>query len=353
MEDIVELYTTLLLSTCGILLIIWIMLLQQYCVSDFHDKQRLQRILYAVLFTSLSFILNILMYLSCIYPTAMFQDVSLVFIQCMFEALYVIIAFHIFRIFHLWSINQFYKPINMPLPAYYYYFFNVLQAIVIVMVLICYGAIYFTNDQRWAILFYIFISFVILTEAIFALFNLKKTSNLFKHSQKNALIIAAKRYIRTIRVVAISICMYSCFQAIMCFFILINYELISFNHSLGIAVTHSIIFIVLGLVLILWIYQRIPCCGCCGHMDESSVCIVYGCDGFCEFWYYLCYCYGCKCCNKTIGYDEDFDSENSKTAVLLQESTNITVNSTGTHTTGLYVTIERTEKSTPNATVGW
>merc|ERR1712228_141272 len=148
-------------------------------------------------------------------------------------------------------------------------------------------------------------------------------------SQKNKSIKSAKRYIRTIRLLTALICSYSAFQTFMCIQILIKHPIVSFNHELGVAVTHSFIFIVLGIVLILWIYQYVVCCGCCGHISDSSVCVVYGCEGFCRFWNYLCFCFN----DLVIGYEYD-ENETTKTSVLLQRSTNVNTLQTATHTTG-------------------
>ena len=332
------LYTILILSTCCVLTVICSISLQQYCVSDFFDKPRLKRILSALLFISLSLILNLLIYLARMYPNYMYAPgISLELTWCAFEAVYVIIAFHVFRIFHIWSIRKYYDSINLTVPKWHKYFFNILQLTVILMVLICYPFIFIFNDTNWSIRFYIFVAFVIFVEAIFTLANLRRMSNLFKHSQKNKSIQFAKRYIRTIRLLTALICSYSAFQTFMCIQILMRHPIVSFNHQLGVAMTHSFLFIVLGILLIVWIYQWVPWCGCCGHISDSSVCIVYGCEGFCWFWNYLCFCCG--------DYEDgNGDEQTSKTSVLLKKSTvNINVSRTLTHTTDVYVTIDETE----------
>ena len=154
---------------------------------------------------------------------------------------------------------------------------------------------------------------------------------LFRNSKTNALIKSANRYINILHILITIICIYSILQAFMCIEILVPNPIFSWNHDLGMAATHSFIFILSGITLVIWIYQRVPCCGCCGYLSNNSTCFVYGCSGFCEFWYFLCYCYCCKWCgfDKVIGYDFDStatkrrnaDRNSDKHALLLQEST--------------------------------
>eukprot|EP01083_Nonionella_stella_P028604 78772_1 len=340
------LYNILLIVSNVILGIIWMISLQQYCVSDFYEKSRMNRLLSAVLFITLSLALNMLVYLDKLYPnTQVHAGVSLYVVICVFEALYVIIAFHIFRVFHVWSIDQFYSPFNMKIPKWYHCFFNVLQLSVIVMVCICYSFVFIYDESDWIIIFYVFIALIILIQATFALFNLRKVSKYFKdtNSQQNASIKSAKRYIGTIYVLTSTICVYCVFQAFMCIEMLVSDPYISFYDEIGIAFTHSVIFIVLALVLIVWMFQSTPCCGCCGHISDTSVCIVIGCEWFCQFWFYLCCCYGCVCCDEdTIRYELETTLKTTRT---IQTSTNA---NTATHTTGIYVTNEQTNGSSQN-----
>ena len=172
-----QLYTLLLITTSIILFLIWILALQQYCVSNFYNKPRLKRILSALLYTTLCLILNILIYLSKLYPNpksyAQSGGVSLELIECVLEAMFIMIGFHIFRMFHMWTITQLYTPINMPIPKWFNYFFNSLMASVIIMIFICYPLMILFNDGKYLIFFYIFIAFVILSQAIFAIYTLR------------------------------------------------------------------------------------------------------------------------------------------------------------------------------------
>ncbi len=101
------------------------------------------------------------------------------------------------------------------------------------------------------------------------------------------------------------------------------------SHITAIAITHSLLFVVLALVLILLIYQT-------SKVSGTSVAIIYGCGAFCEFWFYLCCCYGC-CFDKMEDY---VSGMNRKDDVLLKESTNMSINSVRTHTVGSFVSIK-------------
>ena len=341
-------YTILLLTTSAVLFFIWIHTIQQYCISNFYDKPRLRRILSTLFYTSFSLILNILIYIIQLFPKSTISGshsgVSLVFIECVLEAIFVIIAFHIFRTFLVWSIKQFYTPSNMPIPKWFYLFFSFIQIYVTLSVCIFYPLMILFNNQFYLLLGYILIAFAILFESLFAMYNLRKIRILFKYSTKTALIKTAKRYLCGIYVLVALICIYSILQIFMCILMLINSEWIAFNHGLGVAVTHSFILIVTSFVLLIWNYQDIKCCGCCGYLSNDSVCIVYECDAFCEFWYYLCYCYCCNwlpCWRDKIGYQLD-SKQIDKQAVLLQESTmNVTRKNT-TDATGNSATITKT-----------
>eukprot|EP01084_Bolivina_argentea_P132686 234157_1 len=109
-----ELLVILLAITTFTLTIQCFIVFQQLCITNIADRIRLYRILMISLYTTLSIMGNILMYLSALYPdyTIASLATNISTIQIIIEAISICIGFHLFRIFNIQTSHKIYAPTN-------------------------------------------------------------------------------------------------------------------------------------------------------------------------------------------------------------------------------------------------
>eukprot|EP01084_Bolivina_argentea_P290439 498897_1 len=132
-----ELYLILLIVTISVLITIWTLSLLQLCATNINDSKRCRTILLVLLWTTISTIANTLVYSSSMfqnYKIKIFKPMKLSMISNIFEALYICIGFHIFRIFHLSNVQRIYSSMNLKPPKGYTYLFNIMQMIIFITV---------------------------------------------------------------------------------------------------------------------------------------------------------------------------------------------------------------------------
>eukprot|EP01084_Bolivina_argentea_P087351 157757_1 len=273
-----DLYILLLSISIGILLIIWILELNQLCLTQASDAHRIRVIFLALLWTTLSIISNGLIYSSAIYPDVVLKsiDVKLSDVSVVFESLYMMIGFHIFRLFHLFMIDQLYSSTNQMPPKVYQYLFNILEFIVIIMVSICYSFVFIFPNINWIIIWYIILSVIVIIVSSSSLYALSRILNILNsvqmvESANNAQVKYAKCYIKAGYIVESTLALFSIYNILVYFQILINIVNISFNHSLIILVGHSVICIGLSVMLLLRVFQSYPSC----NISKHSVCAIH------------------------------------------------------------------------------
>eukprot|EP01084_Bolivina_argentea_P160443 279395_1 len=314
-----QVYKLSLVISTILLICILILAVQQFCLSDFLNKQQFKRMQLTVLFITFSIILNVLVYLAAIYENDPVANWKLIWYS--FEAIFSIVGFHIFNLFHIWSLQQRYDPINLSVPISYRIFFNAVELLNFIMTLMCHSFVYIFNSN-WIIIYYIFLNIIIFIESLVLLYGVKQILKLLGNVQQYNVNVEqlsnikhAKRWMKGAYCLVIVIAAFSVFTIFMCIEIIESNgkHYISFNHKLGMCVIHSFVLIVLSLGLMSWIYQSNgdKCC----YLTEKSVCIIYGCDACITFWYDLCNCYAPNIVSEVT------DNDDYKTAIVLQEST--------------------------------
>eukprot|EP01084_Bolivina_argentea_P081096 146867_1 len=110
----VHLYWILLYSTNGLLTLILLLSIQQFCITNNDDKPRFRRTL-LVITNILGFIIeNSLTYLSTIYPhKILFINITVTTIAVLFQAVILFIGFNTFRLLLVFMINTVYDSMNI------------------------------------------------------------------------------------------------------------------------------------------------------------------------------------------------------------------------------------------------
>eukprot|EP01084_Bolivina_argentea_P220649 373908_1 len=122
-----RIYMLLFLATSTIICTLWLLSMQQLCITKLRDYNRLIRTLLLVLFSSLSIFLNGLVYLSTIFPdfnwNASSTDINITFSMLSngTEAFVLVIGFHIARIVISSMIHNMYLHTNSQPPNWIKY----------------------------------------------------------------------------------------------------------------------------------------------------------------------------------------------------------------------------------------
>eukprot|EP01084_Bolivina_argentea_P206932 353170_1 len=277
----VHLYWLLLYSTNGLLILIFIVSIQQFCfTNNFNHKTRLRRTL-LVIINILGFIIeNSLTYLSAIYPyKVLFINLTITTIAAVFEALILFIGFHTFRLLLVFMIYTVYNTMmNDRPPKWFTWFTNTLQLIIYLSILTCYGIFFIDKDHKWIFLFYVILMSVVIIISIFVCILIQKPIKLFseimnknvnnKELKKGLLIVKAVMFAAIIMIIVAT--------ADLCF----NVEIINdyFHFSCDFQfisiILHSVFVTGLSICLTLWIYKGNTCC----TIPDDSVCHVYFCE---------------------------------------------------------------------------
>eukprot|EP01084_Bolivina_argentea_P120741 214066_1 len=279
-----------------ILIVLWIICVQQLCITKIRDKQRLRRSTQITFFCTMSIMLNTLEYLSFIYPTTTIHGmIPLKSATSLFEAFVIMTGYHIFRIFNLSIIDRLYETINAKRSKWIGTFFTLLEIFIIVMVFICYSAQFFHSKIQWIEIFYVILAVVICIQAISIIISLNGILKMINsvtilENVNDIQINTAQRALHGAICVAIIVCIVSIVAVINYIEIMYDYIGLSLDKTLVICIDHSMFLIILSGALILWIYKRGECC----MIYQKSVCIVYGCG---EFWWFTCEC----CCGPHFG----------------------------------------------------
>eukprot|EP01084_Bolivina_argentea_P131382 231906_1 len=247
-------------------------------MANISDRQQIKYICLALIWASLAIIGNLTFYSSCIYPNVKIKylNLELSIITIIFEAIYMVTGFHVFRVFHFAIINQLYASTNTNSPKIYTYLFNTLECIVVIAVIVCYSCV-FIFGIYWLIIFYIILSIIIVITSTFTLHILGKILSILNVSvisNTDKQVIWAIRYIKTGYIVELIIAMYSFFNVLSSFDIIFDFGNISFNKILSVLISHSVLSVGLGILLLLRIYRTNTCCS----VPDNSICIVYGCS---------------------------------------------------------------------------
>eukprot|EP01084_Bolivina_argentea_P286138 490813_1 len=314
---------TLMYATAAILSIIWVISLQQLCVTSMHDKGRIKITFLCLIFVTISFISITLVYLTTLYPNFKIFTMHLATISDILEAIWAMTGFHIFRLFHLFMARNLYSSINRTVPPIFKYTFMVMESIIFIMVPICYSFVYVFNERHmavplWKMIFYIILGVIITIISIFSWYVFKHVINILKMSHsaenKNRMEIkSALLYMQIGLVWETIIGLFSVANLFMSFEIIYNFLGVNFNHELYVNIVHTFIGISLSTALLLRIYKSTKGGDECCTLSESSVYVHYGCGWF---WYQCC----CECCCYD---DDDFGSTMNDTNGILMEGNNI------------------------------
>eukprot|EP01084_Bolivina_argentea_P018581 34549_1 len=91
-----QLYILLLIISSVILFILWMLAIQQLCITTIIDKQRLIRTILGIIWATLGISLNLLVYISSIDPNFHLSTISM--ISNIIEACLLIMGFNIAHI---------------------------------------------------------------------------------------------------------------------------------------------------------------------------------------------------------------------------------------------------------------
>ena len=181
--------------TSLILLIIWTISIQQFCVTNLTQKYRINRTFIIAFFCTCCIMLNTLRYLSVIYPNVIIAfNLNCVAASDIFEALIIVTGFHIFKIFNLTTIDRLYAPINQQRPKWIDFTYLGIEIFVIAMVLVCYIMEYIYTEMSWIGVFYIILAIVVFGQSLIILLTLTKILRILSGVRsQNQKIYQAKR----------------------------------------------------------------------------------------------------------------------------------------------------------------
>eukprot|EP01084_Bolivina_argentea_P316101 547847_1 len=273
-----HLYWILLFSTNVLLAVMFLLSIQQFCITNPDDKHRFRRTL-LVITTILGFIIeNSLTYLSVIYPhKIVFLSITVTTIAILFQAVILFIGLNTFRLLLVFMINTVYDSMNIRSPKWFKFFTHAMQFIIYLSILMCYGTFFISNDVNWIYALYIILMSMVIFIAIFIFTLLQRPLKLLKQTKsKNTNNKQLKRgllFVKISIVAAISMVIVS--TGDLYFYIKIMKDDCKFscNSQFIIVVFNSAFVIGLSICLILWICK----CNTCCVSPEYSVCSVYCC----------------------------------------------------------------------------
>eukprot|EP01084_Bolivina_argentea_P255395 429543_1 len=301
-----KLYWILLGGSQIILIILWSVSIHQICITDnFRDKKRLRRVflVFFNIFCLLS--LNILVYMSAMYPhQQVIKPFNVHTLYIIWQGFTALVVFHTWRKLFMFIIKTVYNDSRIHAPKFYEYFFDILEFIFVIAVFICHGLAIVYNTRNWIYAFYLILGVEILIIAIFVLVIFQKALRLYKSiSQTPTNEIEIKNAIFMIKgatYVGIFVCICALIdigftaQKIIGFF---NFQ---FDFLLISNIMHSVIQTALSFCEILWIYKTKYCCA----IPEDSVC---------DIW--------CVWCNDDMNDFNELYDDKKHIPILLENST--------------------------------
>eukprot|EP01084_Bolivina_argentea_P132687 234158_1 len=301
-----ELLVILLAITTFTLTIQCFIVFQQLCITNIADRIRLYRILMISLYTTLSIMGNILMYLSALYPdyTIASLATNISTIQIIIEAISICIGFHLFRIFNIQTSHKIYAPTNTYPPKWIIRIFICSECVSDVTVVSCYALHFVFSDIDFIHIFYIFLSVVIIIQTpliYFAASRVFKSLNTATRiqsiivvpsencsmSSKHTKLQSAKQKMKCSMIVALFIIFAGFLVLFLNVATVLNEQ--NYNETLD-DIMHAILPFLFITVLIFWLYQDSKCCS----VPRNSICELFE-D-----------CMGCSC-----GYDDDDEQLNN------------------------------------------
>eukprot|EP01084_Bolivina_argentea_P258291 435409_1 len=325
-------FIILLMSSDIILLILWIINVQQLCITNRHNRKRGRTACSIVLFSFGGIMLNTLTYLSTLYPNYQFIF-KLSIITVVIEGITMIFGFHLFCILILSLIQQLYMSINKDPPQWIKKSFIISSVIVSITVLLCYSLYFVITAVNFVNIFYIVLGFIVLilgTILIYISFEiLKALTNAHIYPANSRQIRSAKFAIQFAIFIIFIIEIGAVFTIVIQMQIVWNFVNISFNQTLVDNILHSffLIFLIGGLILLT--YQKNTCC----KIPKNSICISSGCADLCD----LC---GVICCMQSLEEQNAYNpiyNEETTPELLMKQSTrtigNVTENDVNTLST--------------------
>ena len=269
------------------LIVLWIVSMQQFCISDFEDKQQLKRMLFVIMFIVFAIVLNILLYSRVICGAWNDLKSNITVIQYVCEALFCIYAFHALRMYNMWSLQRRYSPTNTKVPSHYIACFDMLELINLIVANLCYALIWAVNSN-FVFVYHIFLNVMVIISSIIHLHSINRIVKLLNSAHRNFDSVAdAKQRIKKSVAMVIVLTAANIFAIIIRIDILTNSRITPFNLELAFFYSRSFVLIASSLALILWIYQHKETCS---RLNEDSVCVRYGCDICLMFLYDVCNC---------------------------------------------------------------
>ena len=272
----------------GLLLIFWIILTQQFCVTDnFKEKLRLRRLLLCMVNLTLFLFLNSLSYLSTLYPhhTLFSSTLNVRSVWIIIQGITAIIGFHTFRLLFIYVIDVIYNSSSVRAPKKLSYFLNVMEVLIIILILVCHLAAIISNKaQFWMYLFYLIFGVHLEILIGFLLYLLKKPLKLLRDvtkrhrsnpdKSKSQQLAAAIAKVQGAYTTAIIVSLAALVDIVFtsCKLLGVGHW---FNFEFLVDIMRSAILVFLSFALFLWMYR--PSKGCC-RVPANSVCDVYCCS---------------------------------------------------------------------------
>eukprot|EP01084_Bolivina_argentea_P179703 310509_1 len=119
MTQSIDVTYILLTTTSTLILVLFIVILQQTCVLNVKNLHKWQRFAFVTFYTFLNLTQNILKYLCYLYPHFLvFGDINILALERIYEFIIVMYGFGLFRQFELWLVHLIYTSVNMYPPKW-------------------------------------------------------------------------------------------------------------------------------------------------------------------------------------------------------------------------------------------
>eukprot|EP01084_Bolivina_argentea_P062479 114260_1 len=263
------LYLPLLLVSSTILLILWLLAIQQLCITKLNDKKRLKRVIWVLVFGTLCVILNSLVYSSSIYlnftwvgPAHKIWNLSMLF--HVVELLTVLTGFHIGQMVLSSMIDNIYSHILTP-PKWKKLLLYAVEFFIIIAILIGYTFSFIVYKNMFGILlFYIVMKVTIIVEDAYVLYIMKSMDNALRTTQtvdsdKLESAINSIKIARFLLIMIVIICI--CYLSFSIWEIKHNYMGVSLNLTHIADLLHSSLAIAVFTFFEWWIFKKE--CNCC------------------------------------------------------------------------------------------
>ena len=270
-----------------ILLILWILIVRQLCVTVIGiGNRRLRQVTLLTIFSSLSLVHNALIYLTNMYSEYwILHIIPLWRMTYVVEALSFMLGFHLYGLCELSIINGIYFPIDMDPPKWFQITLCIIRnkkLFYIAAVAVIYGFVLSDrhNITLWSQRFYAFLTLVVGIESLAITFVLKRVLRILNTMRcaeriNERKLLKAKRGIRASMTVFILLCVVSILSFGIAVQLLCHYlpiDLSAYVVALQMCIMHSIFLILINTSLFFWIYKRRRCC----TLRRGTVCDFFG-----------------------------------------------------------------------------